>query len=89
MKALVINCTLKRSPDPSNTDALAQVVVDRLGKDGVRVKVLRAVDLDIEPGATGEPVREGSPGVAAGPSRATGGPRLSLRGTPPARGCSG
>ncbi|MFI0085266.1 flavodoxin family protein [Streptomyces bobili] len=59
MKALVINCTLKRSPDPSNTDALAQVVVDRLEKDGVRVKVLRAVDLDIEPGVTGEPVREG------------------------------
>ncbi|WP_086769782.1 flavodoxin family protein [Streptomyces bobili] len=59
MKALVINCTLKRSPDPSNTDALAQVVVDRLEKDGVRVKVLRAVDLDIEPGVTSEPVREG------------------------------
>jgi multimeric flavodoxin WrbA len=55
----VINCTLKRSPDPSNTDALAQVVVDRLEKDGVRVKVLRAVDLDIEPGVTSEPVREG------------------------------
>ncbi|MFH9821802.1 flavodoxin family protein [Streptomyces bobili] len=59
MKALVINCTLKRSPDPSNTDALAQVVVDRLEKDGVRVEVLRAVDLDIEPGVTSEPVREG------------------------------
>ncbi|MFM9627187.1 flavodoxin family protein [Streptomyces galilaeus] len=59
MKALVINCTLKRSPAPSNTDALAQVVVDRLEKDGVRVEVLRAVDLDIEPGVTSEPVREG------------------------------
>ncbi|MFD5254245.1 flavodoxin family protein [Streptomyces bobili] len=59
MKALVINCTLKRSPDPSNTDALAQVVVDRLEKDGVRVEVLRAVDLNIEPGVSSEPVREG------------------------------
>ncbi|MDX3529043.1 flavodoxin family protein [Streptomyces sp. ID05-39B] len=59
MKALVINCTLKRSPDPSNTDALAQVVVDRLGQDGVQVEVVRAVDLDIEPGVTSEPVREG------------------------------
>ncbi|MEU0342845.1 flavodoxin family protein [Streptomyces bobili] len=59
MKALVINCTLKRSPDPSNTGALAQVVVDRLAKDGVRVEVVRAVDLDIEPGVTSEPVREG------------------------------
>ncbi|MFF8316395.1 flavodoxin family protein [Streptomyces bobili] len=59
MKALVINCTLKRSPDPSNTDALAQVVVEQLEKDGVRVEVLRAVDLDIEPGVSSEPVREG------------------------------
>jgi multimeric flavodoxin WrbA len=59
MKALVINCTLKRSPDPSNTDALAQVVVDRLEQDGVQVEVVRAVDLDIEPGVTSEPVREG------------------------------
>ncbi|MEU0114190.1 flavodoxin family protein [Streptomyces bobili] len=59
MKALVINCTLKRSPDPSNTGALAQVVVDRLAKDGVRVEVVRAVDLDIEPGVTSEPVRAG------------------------------
>ncbi|USQ84871.1 NAD(P)H-dependent oxidoreductase [Streptomyces phaeoluteigriseus] len=59
MKALVVNCTLKRSPDPSNTEALAQVVVDQLVKDGVRVEVVRAVDLAIEPGVTSEPVREG------------------------------
>lgn len=59
MKALVINCTLKRSPEPSNTEALARVVVDRLERDGVEVEVVRAVDLDIEPGVTSEPVREG------------------------------
>jgi hypothetical protein len=34
MKALVINCTLKRSPDPSATEALAGVVVERLEKTG-------------------------------------------------------
>ncbi|MGV9556873.1 flavodoxin family protein [Streptomyces sp. NPDC003401] len=68
MKALVINCTLKRSPEPSNTEALARVVVDALEKDGVRVEVVRAVDLDIEPGVTSDPVREGDgwPAVHAG-----------------------
>jgi multimeric flavodoxin WrbA len=59
MKALVINCTLKPSPQPSNTEALARVVVQALEKDGVDVGVVRAVDLDIAPGVTSEAVREG------------------------------
>jgi multimeric flavodoxin WrbA len=65
MKALVINCTLKRSPDLSNTEALARVVAERLEKDGVDVEIVRAVDLAIEPGVISEPVRAGDawPGV--------------------------
>jgi multimeric flavodoxin WrbA len=59
MKALVINCTLKKSPDPSNTEALTQVVVEQLEKEGVAVEVVRAVDLDIAPGVVSEPVHEG------------------------------
>jgi multimeric flavodoxin WrbA len=59
MKALVINCTLKKSPEPSNTEALARVVVEQLEKDGVAVEVVRAVDLDIAPGVVSEPVHEG------------------------------
>ncbi|WP_432136417.1 MULTISPECIES: flavodoxin family protein [unclassified Streptomyces] len=59
MKALVINCTLKRSPDSSNTEALARVVTDQLEKDGVEVDVVRAVDLDIAPGVTSEAVHDG------------------------------
>ena len=59
MKALVINCTLKPSPQPSNTEALAGVVVEGLEKDGVDVEVVRAVDLDIAPGVTSEPLRDG------------------------------
>ncbi|MHC3467198.1 flavodoxin family protein [Streptomyces sp. 7R007] len=59
MKALVINCTLKSSPAPSNTEALAGVVVEQLRKDGVDVDTVRAVDLDIAPGVTSEAVREG------------------------------
>jgi hypothetical protein len=30
MRALVLNCTLKASPSQSNTDSLADVVVDAL-----------------------------------------------------------
>jgi multimeric flavodoxin WrbA len=50
MKALVINCTLKPSPAPSNTQALADVVVDQLRRAGVDVESVRAVDHDIRPG---------------------------------------
>ncbi|GGT22739.1 hypothetical protein GCM10010254_48980 [Streptomyces chromofuscus] len=61
----MINCTLKPSPERSNTDALARVVVGQLEKDGVDVEVLRAVDLDIAPGVNSESMREGDawPGV--------------------------
>jgi hypothetical protein len=30
MRAIVINCTLKPSPQPSNTEALARVVAEAL-----------------------------------------------------------
>ncbi|MET9400850.1 flavodoxin family protein [Kitasatospora sp. NPDC002965] len=50
MRALVINCTLKPSPEPSNTEALADVVANELTSLGVEVETVRAVDLDIRPG---------------------------------------
>src|SRR4051794_19376695 len=50
MRAVIINCTLKPSPEPSNTEALAGVVADALEKDGVTVDWVRAVDHDIKPG---------------------------------------
>jgi multimeric flavodoxin WrbA len=50
MKALVLNCTLKPSPQTSNTEALARVVMDQLGKDGVESEMVRLADLDIKPG---------------------------------------
>ncbi|PNG21173.1 flavodoxin family protein [Streptomyces cahuitamycinicus] len=65
MQALVVNCTLKKSPETSNTEALANVVVEQLRKEDVEVDVVRAVDLDIAPGVTSEPVHDGDawPGV--------------------------
>lgn len=50
MKALVLNCTLKPSPETSNTEALARVVMDQLEKDGVETDIVRLVDLNIKPG---------------------------------------
>ncbi|MEU4221343.1 flavodoxin family protein [Actinoplanes sp. NPDC026623] len=50
MRALIINCTLKPAPEPSNTEALAQVVAEALEKLGVTVDWVRAVDHDIKPG---------------------------------------
>jgi multimeric flavodoxin WrbA len=54
MRALVINCTLKKSPDSSSTEALAQILVDELEKKDVEVEVIRAVDLDILPGVSSD-----------------------------------
>ncbi|MGX1501864.1 UNVERIFIED_CONTAM: multimeric flavodoxin WrbA [Streptomyces graminofaciens] len=59
MKALVINCTLKTSPDPSNTHALATVVAAQLEKYGAEVEFVRAVDMDIRPGVVSEAVGPG------------------------------
>ncbi|MEV6490800.1 NAD(P)H-dependent oxidoreductase [Actinoplanes sp. NPDC051633] len=50
MRALIINCTLKPAPQPSNTEALARVVAEAMEKDGVTVEWVRAVDHDIKPG---------------------------------------
>ncbi|SEG65698.1 Multimeric flavodoxin WrbA [Thermomonospora echinospora] len=50
MRATVINCTLKPSPEPSNTEALTEVVTAELRRRGVEVDTVRAVDLDIRPG---------------------------------------
>ncbi len=50
MQALVLNCTLKASPEPSNTDLLAGVVAGALRERDVEVTTLRLADLDIPPG---------------------------------------
>lgn len=50
MRAVVLSCTLKRSPAPSNTEALASVVTDALRTHGVESEVIRLADRDIPPG---------------------------------------
>ncbi|MFE5286838.1 flavodoxin family protein [Nocardia sp. NPDC056611] len=50
LRALFINCTLKRSPDRSNTQGLIDVSARIMEKNGVRVSHIRAVDHDIATG---------------------------------------
>ncbi len=47
MKVLVLNCTLKPSPIPSNTEALAGEVIKELERLGATVKLIRVVDHNI------------------------------------------
>lgn len=50
MKAIVLLCTLKPSPQPSNTEALARVLTVEWDKAGIASEVVRLVDLNIKPG---------------------------------------
>ena len=50
LRALYVNCTLKRSPERSHTQGLIDLSVAIMEKQGVHVDVVRAVDLDLAPG---------------------------------------
>ncbi len=58
MKALTLNCTLKRSPEESNTGSLASVVEEALRGHGVETDQIRLADHVIEPGVVSEPVTD-------------------------------
>jgi multimeric flavodoxin WrbA len=60
MRALVLNATLKPSPEDSNTGMLAGFVGGVLSSEhGVEVEHVRLVDHDIAPGVVSEAVRPG------------------------------
>jgi multimeric flavodoxin WrbA len=59
MRALFLNATLKPSPEPSNTEALARVVAEALTAEGVEVSWVRLADHRIDPGVVSEAVRDG------------------------------
>jgi multimeric flavodoxin WrbA len=58
MKALTLNCTLKRSPEESNTGALASVVEEALREQGVETDQIRLADHVVEPGVVSEAVTD-------------------------------
>ena len=54
LRALALNCTLKRSPEPSSTAALAQTVLDALATHGIETEMVRVVDHDVHPGVSSD-----------------------------------
>ncbi len=59
MRALFLNATLKKSPETSNTEALARYVGDQLAGFGVEIEHIRLADHRIEPGVVSEAVEDG------------------------------
>lgn len=54
MKATFLSCTLKKSPEPSNTEMLAGELRSFMEERGVATELFRLVDLDVKPGVTSD-----------------------------------
>ncbi|WP_047245307.1 flavodoxin family protein [Maribacter thermophilus] len=50
LKAMYVNCTLKRTPEISHTQGLMDVSIKIMEKEGVQVSQLRLVDYDVASG---------------------------------------
>jgi multimeric flavodoxin WrbA len=50
LRAVFMNCSLKRSPEPSHTDGLIAISEGIMTRQGVRVDVIRSIDHDIAVG---------------------------------------
>lgn len=50
LKAVFINCTLKLSPEVSNTQGLMDVAANIMKREGVKVENIRFVDHEVPPG---------------------------------------
>ena len=61
LRALFVNCTLKRSPEVSNTQGLIDRSVGLMEQEGVSVDQIRAVDHDIATGVYPDMTEHGWP----------------------------
>lgn len=59
LKALFLNCTLKKSPERSHTEGLMNISKEIMEKNGVTVELLRPVDFDIAYGVRGDMTQHG------------------------------
>lgn len=59
LRALYLNCTLKRSPEVSHTEGLIRISRAILEKNGVSVEALRPVDHDVATGVYGDMTAHG------------------------------
>ncbi len=60
LRALFVNCTLKRSPQLSHTQGLIERSAEMMGEHGVGVDVLRAMDHDIATGVMPDMTEHGA-----------------------------
>ena len=60
LRALFFNCTLKRSPERSNTQGLIDVSAAIMQKQGVAVETIRAADHDIATGVWPDMTQHGA-----------------------------
>jgi len=60
LRAMFINCTLTRSPEPSHTETLIGVSRQIMEAQGVEVEVLRAIDHDIATGIYPDMTEQGA-----------------------------
>ncbi len=61
LKALIVNCTLKRTPEPSHTERLMDVAKAVMEAQGAACETVRATDLDIAPGVYPDMTEHGWP----------------------------
>ena len=61
LRAVYINCTLKRSPEPSHTQGLADRTIAIMERNGVGVEQIRAVDHEIATGVYPDMTEHGWP----------------------------
>jgi len=59
LRALFLNCTLKRSPEKSHTDGLIELSRRILESEGVGVEALRPVDYAVAPGVQADMTDDG------------------------------
>src|SRR3954452_24486416 len=59
LRALFINCTLKRTPERSHTEGLADLSMEIMRRQGVTVDAVRAIDHDIATGVWPDMTRHG------------------------------
>jgi multimeric flavodoxin WrbA len=59
LQALFINCTLKRSPEVSNTEGLATISMEIMRRQGVTVESVRAIDRNIATGVWPDMIEHG------------------------------
>jgi multimeric flavodoxin WrbA len=61
LSALFLSCTLKRSPEVSNTEGLAERSIAIMREQGVSVDMVRVVDHDVPPGVYPDMTEHGWP----------------------------